>query len=165
MREHAPDATGECCVQVFQMPHSAGGIGTVYRVVARSEGAWSHVDDREDVLPQRPAVRKRQAVAAGIGAAMSMTLVLLSMRPAELGADCGAHSAGAGVGEQWSAGKWCGGAAEEGARRGRWCTGRREAPADRIGGERREAPERARRTSGWAPLCSRAGWERLGRVL
>ena len=81
-------------------------------------------------------------------------------RPTELG---GRTAASAGAGEQWSAGKWCGGAAVEGARRGKGCMGRREAPADRVGGERREAPERTRRTSGGAPLCSRTGRERLGR--
>ena len=81
MRERAPDAPDECCVQVLQMPHSAGGIGTVYQAVARSEGAWSHVDDLGGVLPQRPAARRRQAVAAGIGAVMSVTLVLLALRP------------------------------------------------------------------------------------
>jgi len=81
MREHAPDAPDECPVQILQLPHSAGGIGTVYQALARSEGAWSHVDDRGGVVPQRPAARRRQAVAAGIGAVMSITLVLLAMRP------------------------------------------------------------------------------------
>ena len=60
----------------------------------------------------------------------------------------GRPEVGVGVGEQWNAGSRCGGAAEEGTRLGGWCMGRREDPADRIGGERCEAPERARRTSG-----------------
>ena len=68
-------------------------------------------------------------------------------RPSELGADCGA-AASAGVNEQWGPEKRSGGAVEEEARRGMGCIGRREAPADRIGGEQREAPERARRASG-----------------
>ena len=69
------------------------------------------------------------------------------MRAARSGRRSSAQTAGpaasAGVGEQWSAGKWCSGAAEEGSRRGRGCMGRRE---------RGEAPERARRPGGWAPL-------------
>ena len=68
-------------------------------------------------------------------------------RPAELGADCGAATS-ARVSEQWSPGKRSGGAEGGRARRGRGCMGRREASADRIGGEQREAQERARRASG-----------------
>ena len=76
-----------------------------------------------------------------------VTEILTTYFSVTLGADCGAATS-AGVSEQWSPENRSGGAAEEGARRGRGCMGRREATADRIGGEQREAPERARRASG-----------------